>query len=49
MGLKLRKTPGWDVFASRGFSRKGKQMENNGEIKLEGAAHYSRDKCRSGL
>lgn len=26
----------------RGFSGKGKQMENNGEIKLEGAARYPR-------
>lgn len=40
MDVRLRKAPGQVVFASRGSSGKGKQMENNGEMKLEGAACY---------
>jgi len=45
----LRTGPGQDMTANRGSSGTEKQLESNGEIKLEGTALYSRGRWRSGL
>lgn len=37
------------MTANRGSSGTEKQLESNGEIKLEGTALYSRGRWRSGL